>query len=130
MGAEIWETNRRIRSHILSHTRSVSHLTVQLVLVNAVRSGLLADVAGSAREHQTVVDTVFFWIKQVGAVKNLLVDYRRVEGAQKSNVPFATETEMDLVGLAITTGGRRRTGRHVVRALEGDFMCELRELTW
>lgn len=114
MGTEIWETNRRIRSHILSHTRSISHLTVQPVLVNAVRSGLLADVAGSAREHQTVVDTVFFWIKQVGAVKNLLVDYRRVEGAQKSNVPFATETEMDLVGLAITSGGRRRTGRHVV----------------
>ena len=83
MGTEIWETNRRIRSHILSHTRSISHLTVQPVLVNAVRSGRLADVAGSARKHQTVVDTVFFWIKQVGAVKNLLVDYRRVEGAQK-----------------------------------------------
>ena len=72
MGAEIWETNRRIRSHILSHTRSVSHLTVQLVLVNAVRSGRLANVAGSARKHQTVVDTVFFGIKQVGAVKEFV----------------------------------------------------------
>ena len=81
MRAEIWETNRRIRSHILSHTRSVSHLTVQLVLVNAVRSGRLANVAGSARKHQTVVDTVFFGIKQVGAVKNLLVDYRRGGGS-------------------------------------------------
>ena len=83
MRAEIWETNRRIRSHILSHTRSVSHLTIQPVLVNAVRTGRLANVAGSARKHQTVVDAVFFGIKQVGAVTNLLVDYRRVEGAQK-----------------------------------------------
>ena len=72
MRAEIWETNRRIRSHILSHTRSVSHLTVQLVLVNAVRSGRLANVAGSARKHQTVVDAVFFGIKQVGAVKEFV----------------------------------------------------------
>lgn len=34
--AEAWETNRRIRADILSHTSSVSHLSVQLVLIDAV----------------------------------------------------------------------------------------------
>lgn len=68
VGAEVWETNRRIRPDILSHTSSVSHLTVQLVLVNAVRASWLADVASAARKHQAVVGAVFFRIKQVGAV--------------------------------------------------------------
>lgn len=62
IGAEIRETNRRIRSHILSHTRSVSHLTVELVLVDAVRAGRFADVAGSTGKHQAVVDAVFFGV--------------------------------------------------------------------
>lgn len=66
MGTEIRETNRRIRSHILSHTRSVSHLAVELVLVDAVRSSRFADVAGSTGKHQTVVNAVFFGVKQVG----------------------------------------------------------------
>lgn len=67
MGAKLRETNRRIRSHILSDTRSISHLAVQPVLVDAIRTGRFADVAGAAGKHQAVVDTVFLWVQQVRA---------------------------------------------------------------
>lgn len=83
---------RRIRSHILSDTRSVSHLTVQLVLVDAVRRSRFADMASATGKHETVVDSVFLGVQQVRA--------------------FATESKMNLVGLVIASGGRGRAGRH------------------
>lgn len=83
MDAEIWETNRRIRSHILSHTRGIPHLAVQFVLVDAVRGGRFTNVAGSAGEHKTAVDTVFFGVEQIGAMKNWLASYTIQEGLKR-----------------------------------------------
>lgn len=68
MGAKLRETNRRIRSHILSDTRSISHLAVQPVLVDTIRTGRFADVAGAAGKQQAVVDTVLLGVQQVRAV--------------------------------------------------------------
>lgn len=66
IGTEIWETNRRIRSHILSDTGSVSHLTIQLVLIDTIRGSGFADLARSTGKHELVGVAVFFRIKQVG----------------------------------------------------------------
>ena len=68
MITETRETNRRIRSDILGHTSGISDLSAELVLVNAVGGCGLADMAGSAGEHQPVVDAVFLRVEQVGTV--------------------------------------------------------------
>lgn len=68
MITETRETNRRIRSDILGHTSGISDLSAELVLVNAIGGCGLADMAGSAGEHQPVVDAVFLRVEQVGTV--------------------------------------------------------------
>ena len=60
------ETNRRVISDILCHTGGVADLAAEFVLVDAVGGRGLADMAGSACEHEAVVDAVFFRVKQVG----------------------------------------------------------------
>lgn len=110
MGTKLRETNRRIRSHILSDTRSISHLAVQLVLVDAVRTGRFADVAGATCKHQAVVDTVFLRVQQVRTVMHVSLIMCR--GGWGGYLPFATESKMNLVGLVIASGGRGRAGRH------------------
>lgn len=87
---------RWIRCHVLSDTGSVSDLVVEFVLVDTIRGRGLADLAGSAGEHQRVVDAVFLWIEKVGA--------------------FTAESEVDVVDflfLLRNATGRRRTGGHL-----------------
>lgn len=67
-------TNRGVRGHILSNTGSVSNLAVQLVLVDAVGGCGLADVAGTAGEHELVGDAVLFGVEQVRAMRGLVRD--------------------------------------------------------
>lgn len=60
-------TNRGVRADILSNPRSVADLTVERVLVNAVGRSRLADVAGTAGEHELAGNAVFLGVEQVGA---------------------------------------------------------------
>lgn len=60
-----WE--RRIRSHILSHTSSITNLAMEVVLVDTVGRGRLAHMAGAAGEHQLVIDAVLLGVEKVGA---------------------------------------------------------------
>ena len=71
VGAEIWETNRRVRSHILSHTGSIPHLAVQLVLIDTVGSGRFRYVTSSTGKHEPVGIAVFFRIEKVGTKNEL-----------------------------------------------------------
>lgn len=61
-------TNRGVRGNILSDTGSVSNLAVELVLVDAMGGGGLADMAGAAGEHELVGDAVLLGVEQVGAM--------------------------------------------------------------
>lgn len=64
-------------------------------------------MARPTREHETVVDAVFFGIEQVGADSVLAGCERRLRGICYF-LPFATETEMNLINLlVIATDGRR-----------------------
>lgn len=65
MGAKTWETNRRIRSDILSHTGGISNLSAEFVLVDAIGGGRFADVACATGEHEAVVDAIFLRVEQV-----------------------------------------------------------------
>ena len=69
MGAKAWETNRRIRSDILSHTGGISDLSAEFVLVDAIGGGRLADVARAAGEHQAIIDAIFLRVQQVRAMQ-------------------------------------------------------------
>jgi hypothetical protein len=65
-------------------------------------------VAGSTREHEAVVDAVFFGIEQVGAVSAVSYLWSERLWEIGKSLPFATKTEMNLIRLlVIATGGRR-----------------------
>lgn len=66
---ELGATNRGIRGHVLGHTGGVSDLAVELVLIDTVRGGRLADVAGAASEHQLIGNAILLGIEQVGAMR-------------------------------------------------------------
>lgn len=68
------KTNRGVRGNILSNAGSVSNLAVQLVLVDAVGGCGLADVAGTAGEHELVGDAILLGVEQVGAMRKLVED--------------------------------------------------------
>lgn len=67
------KTNRRVGSHILSHTSSISDLTVKLVLVHTVRGGRLTDVTGAASEHKLVGSAIFLGVEEVRAMHMLAI---------------------------------------------------------
>lgn len=113
-----WETNRGVGADILSNTRSVADLTVELVLVDAVGSGRFADVAGAAGEHELVGNAVFLGVEQVGAALGISQQVFTLDGVGECSeaLPFAAEAEVNLVRLlgVATSGRRRRTRGHRV----------------
>lgn len=88
IGAKPRDTNRWIRCHVLSDTGSVSDLVVEFVLVDTIRGRGLADLAGSAGEHQRVVDAVFLWIEKVGAGSPMLAAFCRPEERIERDITY------------------------------------------
>lgn len=76
---------------------------MEVVLVDTVRRGRLADMAGAAREHQLVIDAVLLGVEQIGA--------------------FTAELEVNLIRwLGVATSRGRRASRHA--AMMG---CKIRD---
>lgn len=62
---DVRETNRGVRTDVCGDTGGIADLAVQLVLVDAVGGGFLADVAGAAGEHEFVGGAVLLGVEQV-----------------------------------------------------------------
>lgn len=58
---------------------------MEMVLVDTVRGGRLADMAGTAREHQSVVDAIFLGVEQVGAVEKSVRCPRMCKGSHRND---------------------------------------------
>jgi hypothetical protein len=65
-------TNRGVRGNILGDTSSITNLAVEFVLIDAVGGCGLADVAGTAGEHELICDAVLLGVEKVGAMTRLV----------------------------------------------------------
>lgn len=72
---------------------------MEVVLVDTVRRGRLADMAGAAREHQLVIDAVLLGVEQIGALETLARRSRAI------NVPPRIKSRWEL-GQKPTIHGR------------------------
>jgi hypothetical protein len=86
-------TNRWIRSHILSNTGGVTDLAMEVVLINTVRGCGLADMAGTARKHQLIVGSILLGVQQVGAIGEVSEMFRSQDMPTAIVVSHQTWTE-------------------------------------